>query len=852
MTAQSIRAEEATPVADDADITLHGHAKIHAAIAAACNRIAPLWPLKNFVAVNPFLGFTGQTFDATCATLRRVADIDMLMPRAFFRQALAEGRIEDQDLEAACAAARRGGRGSLSAETLRLVSRHDPDVTFRPGARIATVAEILDALAVGDRLASRTAFMVDEISRWCAAYFDEGQSVWRLPSRGSGLYAAWRVSMRHDRNPQMMGIRDFRASVASLPDDQMAAIAAVVAELRIPERAVEDYLHRALLDIGGWAGYARYRGWNAALHGQHDDTLIQLLAIRVVWGYALFRERKDDAFRAAWAQAMETAATLAKDEQLGGDPDLAIDLALQQAYEHAFQRRMLAQLAAASTEHQTAVRKRKALQAAFCIDVRSEVYRRALETVCPDVETVGFAGFFGFPIEYVPIGRVQGGAQCPVLLRPTVVVCETVAGTSEKEEQDILDTRLLRRRISKAWKAFKLSAVSSFTYVETAGLLFATKLVGDSLGVTRTVADPAVDGLDRSVIQRVGPRTDPRIVAGRQTGFDDTQRIAMAEAVLRAMSMTTDFARVVMLTGHGSTTVNNPHASGLDCGACGGHTGEANARVAAAILNDRDVRTGLRSRGIDIAQDTWFLGCLHDTTTDEIRMFDAASAPSSHRQDIDQLHGWLTQASQLARMERAALLGESNDLAADARIKARSRDWSQVRPEWGLAGNAAFIAAPREYTAGIDLGGRAFLHTYDWRADSGFGVLELIMTAPMVVASWINLQYYGSTVNNHAFGAGNKVLHNVVGTIGVLEGNAGDLKVGLPLQSVHDGARFVHEPLRLNVFIAAPIDAINNVIIKHASVRELVDNHWMHLFVIGESGAATHRYMGALAWKRLP
>jgi len=854
MITQSAFAEESMNAnAHETDVNSRSHVRLRPAVTAACNRIAPLWPLKNFVAVNPFMGFAQQTFGATCATLRRVADVDMLMPRAFFRDALAQGRIEDQDLDAVVRAATPSDeRTPRSVAALRLAIAHDPVETFRPCARVATVAEVLDDLAVGDRQASRTAFMVDEISRWCAAYFDEGQSVWRLPSRESTLYAAWRVSMRHDRNAEMMGVVGFRTAVASQPDDPMAAIAAVVEALGIPERALEDYLHRALLDIGGWAAYARYKVWNAALHDQEDDTLVQLLAIRVVWGHALFLERKDADFCTAWLQAMETAAALPNDEQLGGDTELAIDLMLQQAYERAFQRRLLAQLATASSEHRTAPSERKALQAAFCIDVRSEVYRRALETVYPDAETVGFAGFFGFPIEYVPIGRIQGGAQCPVLLKPSVVVCEVVAGLSEKEEQDILGSRLLRRRAAKAWKSFKLSAVSSFTYVETVGLMFASKLVGDSMGMTRTVADPAVDGLDRCVIDRVGPRIEPRTIAGRQTGFDGEQRIAMAEAVLRAMSMTRDFARLVMLTGHGSTTVNNPHASGLDCGACGGHTGEANARVAAAILNDPYVRHGLRQRGIDIPHDTWFLGCLHDTTTDEIRIFNSPTVPPSHVQDMDRLRICLTQASHLARMERAALLGVSINADADARIKARSRDWSQVRPEWGLAGNAAFIAAPRERTAGIDLHGRAFLHNYDWRADDGFGVLELIMTAPMIVASWINLQYYGSTVNNKAFGAGNKVLHNVVGTIGVLEGNAGDLKVGLPLQSVHDGAGFVHEPLRLNVFIAAPIAAINNVIAKHASVRELVDNQWLHLFVIGDSGAVTHQYQGALAWESLP
>jgi uncharacterized protein YbcC (UPF0753/DUF2309 family) len=257
----------------------------------------------------------------------------------------------------------------------------------------------------------------------------------------------------------------------------------------------------------------------------------------------------------------------------------------------------------------------------------------------------------------------------------------------------------------------------------------------------------------------------------------------------------------------------------------------------------------LRTRGIDIPEDTWFLGCLHDTTTDNIEMFDTDDVPATHQEELRRVRGRLSRASSLARLERAALLGVPEGARAESRILARSRDWSQVRPEWGLAGNAAFIAAPRTRTRGIDLGGRVFLHDYDWRIDKNDAVLELIMTAPMVVASWINLQYYGSTVNNRAFGAGNKVLHNVTGAIGVLEGNAGDLKAGLPLQSVHDGKRFVHEPLRLNVFIEAPLDAINRVIGARAGrhslaapVRPVGAGHRLaalpRTFAMGRFGAA--------------
>ncbi len=818
-----------------------------AAIARACNRIPPLWPLKHFVAVNPFLGFTERTFAQTCATFHRIAQADMLMPRQYYLEKLREGFTCEADLCTALAAAPDGTVPPASVEAFKAAASAKQTVGQKPAATVATVADVLDKLYGGDRETSRTAFMVDEISKWCAAYFDEGQASWKLPWRGLRPYAAWRAAIRHDRNPETMGIKGFRASVASLPESAAGTIAQIVRELQIPEHAVEDYLHRALFDIQGWASYARYRVWESELYGKKDDTLIELLAIRVAWGYAIFKQRTDSAFIAAWQEAMRNANALPKDGEDMIDGPLAIDLVLHDAFEIAYQRRLLGRLAA-NMKRPSPPKQRKAVQAAFCIDVRSEIYRRALETVTGEVETIGFAGFFGFPIEYIPIGNKRGGAQCPVLLTPSVVVCEHVEKASEDEATEVLALRLLRRRAAKAWKSFKLLAVSSFTFVETMGLAFAAKIAGDSLGFTRTVPDPNLDGLDAGVRKRIGPEIEPRIVEGRPTGFGKEARVAMAKAVLGAMSMTENFARLVMLTGHGSSTVNNPHASGLDCGACGGHTGEANARVAAAILNDPTVRNGLAAHGIVIPEDTFFLGCLHDTTTDGIAIYNEADVPSSHAADLKRLKGWLKAASALARAERSPLLGISKTRGIDGAVIARSRDWSQVRPEWGLAGNAAFIAAPRERTMGLDLGGRSFLHSYDYAKDAGFGVLELIMTAPMVVASWINLQYFGSTVNNRVFGSGNKALHNVVGALGVLEGNAGDLRPGLPLQSVHDGTRFVHEPIRLNVFIEAPETAMDAVIAKHEGVRHLIDNGWLHLFAIGDEGRTIKRYRGIGHW----
>jgi uncharacterized protein YbcC (UPF0753/DUF2309 family) len=301
---------------------------------------------------------------------------------------------------------------------------------------------------------------------------------------------------------------------------------------------------------------------------------------------------------------------------------------------------------------------------------------------------------------------------------------------------------------------------------------------------------------------------------------------------------------MLALIGHGASTENNPMAAGLHCGACGGQTGEVNARALAALLNDGDVRAGLREMGIDL-EHTVVVGGLHDTTTDEITLYDLDRVPSSHREPVADLQRQFAAAGVRARRERAPSLGLSGigDAELDRAIRHRARDWAEVRPEWGLAGNAAFIVAPRERTRAIDLQGRSFLHEYRWQQDAGFGVLELIMTAPMVVTHWINLQYYASVVDPIRYGSGNKVLHNVVGgRIGVMEGAGGDLRIGLAHQSVHDGERWMHEPLRLSVFIEAPAAAIDAIIAKHGMVRELVEHDWLFLHRIdSESGAVTQR-----------
>lgn len=814
-------------------------------IDAACGRIAPLWPLKHFVAVNPFFGLSDFTFQDASDTLARVIDTCLYMPRAYYRQQLAAGSITRRDLQQAIA---RCGSQLELADVEAAIGTEPPT----PKMGMASVSEILDRVEGG----IWTSFVTERISLHCAAYFDLGQAMVAMPWRKQSLYQSWLQAAAIDMSPAMMGMGDFRADVAKLPKQPRAAIAWAVAELGIPDTAIERYLHASLLSIGGWAAWARYLRWQAELAGQQDNAIVDLLAIRLMWDVLLYKEKSATPLAAHWRQML--AASM-RPPSAKRQAAARVDRILLNAAEISFQRAIIGAFNPSSkNSSQNKTTARPSVQAAFCIDVRSEVFRRSLETVAPTAQTLGFAGFFGVFIEYVPLGASSGRTHVPVIFNPAYRIYEQVKGGDAQSNAQHANQRRQRIGLSKAWKGFKFSASSCFSFVEAAGLMYIPKLLRDSFGWSRPVPDPVTHGVDKQIFGRIGPTLAAvpqaqRCTSHNDSGIPEGDWVDHAERILRAMAMTENFARLIILAGHGSTTVNNPHATGLDCGACAGQTGEASARVVVALLNQPTVRAGLRERGIVVPEDTWFLAALHDTTTDDVRLFDTDDLPASHKSDLSQLRQWLEQAGDLTRMQRAVWLGTAGqpDRVVEADVRQRSRDWSQVRPEWALANNAAFIAAPRHRTVGADLGGRAFLHEYQWQNDNGFQILELIMTAPMVVANWINMQYYGSVVDNQRFGSGNKVLHNIVGgAIGVLEGNGGDLRVGLPMQSLHDGKHLVHEPLRLSVFIEAPQSAMDDIIARHPLVRQLVENIWLHLFQIDEDNRVYRRFPDQ-TWRRV-
>lgn len=778
--------------------------------------VPPLWPLADYVAVNPCVGLTDRPFLGAYQMLRNVRDCDLLMPREYFQTLYEEGRLSRQDLAAAhaqCVSEYRDWYGSFDLSELTEWLMHTPPNAARGGIRFRTVAEAVDR----HQESSWSSHIINDITRHCAAHYDEGQAAWASPWEGASLYTAWREAAQLSRRMNLLGLQGFRAFVAKLPADPRQAVKEMLVKLEVPHSHWRQFLLCEAFSVAGWASYVRYRVREAEFAGQTDDDLIGLLAIRLAYDVALAKAPGIPWPLPLWPADVEL------DDGIAVAPapttDILARYALQVAVERIYRRELLRKLVGRSATPQSSAR--KTLQMVFCIDVRSEVLRRNLESVHESIETFGFAGFFGMPLEYVPIGFAIGTPQCPVLLQPNFQVHEALRGINDSVENRVTQKRLDTRQARKLWKSFQSSATSCFSFVESLGLPYIGKLFTDSLHWTKPTGSAETDGLTDNLIPHLGPD----IHAEQNRGLDAKRRIDLAEGMLRNLGLTSDFAPIVVLCGHASDVTNNPYRAALDCGACGGHSGEPNARVAAAFLNDTEVRIGLASRKIDIPNDTWFLAAVHNTTTDGIDLCDVHLVPASHQKDLATVQRWLQEAGRLSRMERCTRLGSSD--AAD--VLRRSRDWAEVRPEWGLANNAAFIVAPRSRTAGLDLGGRTFMHSYDHRLDPELKVLELIMTAPMVVTNWINMQYYASAVDPLAFGSGNKVIHNVVGQFGVLQGNGGDLMTGLPWQSVHDGSKLQHEPLRLLVIIDGPRSSVQAIIEKHALVRNLVTHGWVSL-----------------------
>ena len=596
----------------------------------------------------------------------------------------------------------------------------------------------------------------------------------------------------------------------------------------------------------------------------------------------------------------------------------------------------------APSEPQSPVRPHS--QSVFCIDVRSEPFRRHLESMGAN-ETYGFAGFFAVFIRYRAWGKEHETEQFPVIMRAKHEVREIPRSYLDHFVSKHESRAKLVHAGHTLLHDLKENVVTPYVMVESLGWFYAVPIVGKTIfpalykrftdwlrrmfvppiatTVTVDKLTPAetdemliseqraviwkalrdrlhlhgsqvhaefVEALRRRALDEDAP-VDPflseasesigvseedvtkfihelrdhyrinRRAASLQkeritrTGFTLDEQVLTVETALRMMGLVRKFARLVLFCGHGSTTENNPFEAALDCGACGGNEGKPNARVLAAMANRVQVRERLAARGIAIPSDTHFLAGQVDTTTDEVYLFDLEDVPSTHRKDVGRLFHDLREATRLTSQERCSRFPEvktaMSPVEANGYVKKRSADWSQVRPEWGLSGNTSFIIGRRELTKGLNLAGRVFLHSYDYREDPTDRLLEVLLTAPQVVAQWINMEHYFSAVDSDVYGSGSKVYHNVVGRIGVMAGPWSDLRLGLAWQTVMNGDMPYHEPMRLLTLVETSRARIEKLIGRHEVLQHFYHNEWVHLAVLDPEDGTWYRYMPWAVWRRV-
>ncbi|HEX2912592.1 MAG TPA: DUF2309 domain-containing protein [Chloroflexia bacterium] len=730
--------------------------------------------------------------------------------------------------------------------------------------------------------------------RWCSAFLDEGQAAWSMPGRDAGFYKCWKDLAGMDNSFRSKVTRAIRQKLAALPGEAEDTLIALLQELEIPASAWSAYLTRHLAQLPGWASLIRWREENPqySWQQQYPITLVEYLAVRLFYEVVLVKAassgkqaRKDQEFKPVRLQGfaqnkVESTGIL---EQSSRDTiarmvSLALALKMkpadcgvlsketlerwltlaegctlekqqmlwQEAYEWNYRSQLMLNLSLErSKPSELARHKTPAAQAVFCIDVRSEGLRRHLESLGA-YETFGFAGFFGVPMLYRPFGSNNSLTLGPALITVTQQVNEVPKQVEPETIKRYEEFNSWRSTSGSLVHTLKENLLTPFAFVEMTGWFSLFPLVG------KTLLPKQWRKLKTSMQAKIAPTfpTEPSFITNPQE-LSVVEQARSVGNMLRSIGLTGQFARFVLLCGHGSETENNPYASSLDCGACGGNHGGNSAYVAATILNSRPVRHQLAKQGLNIAEETFFLAGEHNTTTDEVAILNEHDLPAGHRADFELFKKDLEVAGTRNATERLNQLPGATANKAPQGVKQRAADWAQVRPEWGLVRNAAFICGRRSLTAGFSLDNRVFLHSYDQNQDQDGSVLEGILTAPVVVAEWINMQYYLSTVDNYNFGSGTKLLHSVVGQVGVIQGQQSDLLLGLPKQSVMLGDQLYHEPLRLCVIVEATPSKISPIIARHEKLQDLTRNKWITLVAYDSAANTFYQYTPGNEWHEI-
>jgi len=788
-------------------------ARIRSVVGQAASELAPTWPLERFVATNPML--SAEHLPVEQATVRAASELGLRteLDETTYRSLHASGRISTADLrQSAEDSLRRSHVGGDHVDG-DAVARLLDELLHAPPQRVPDAEPVLLS-ELHDR-ATGTAWAddVDEIAAWwCAAYLSDHPAV-PLPGRETGFYAAWRTAVAADPRAVRRFGTGFAHLHASLPHRADDAVLRLLVELGVDRPDHVEYLRRHLHRLPGWSSTL------VRASGGSVDGLVDLLAIRLAYEAALLSA--GEARRLVHRSSTGTGV----DGPAASCGRLAI---WREAYERGYREQLLT---AISGGDRAPTPVRPATQVVCCIDPRSEGLRRHLEAAGPH-ETIGFAGFFGLPISVTDLDAEAPVASCPVIVEPQAGVVETVTTAGAQRARRVAAAGSMH----DVFATTKRSAAGPFALAETVGWL------SGLVTAARTLAPTSTARAMRKLRTAAVGAAPTSIVPADGSWWSTAQQVDVAAAILRTTGLHHAPAELVVLCGHTSRHVNNLHRAALDCGACGGRGGGNNARTAANLLNDPDVRAGLLDRGIRLPADTWFVAAEHDTTADLVQVLDRHLVPPSHLAALTALERDLTTAGAALAAERGETLPSTVGRRVGGRphrVQRRGDDWAQVIPEWGLVANAALVIGPRSLTAGIDLERRVFLHSYDELDDADGAILAGILAGPLQVAHWISSQYRLSTIDPERLGAGTKTAHNLVGGAGVIEGGGGDLRLGLPAESVGLAGDRVHEPMRLLVVIDASADHVDSTLSTVPAVATLVTNGWIRVVARPHGGPTT-------------
>ena len=756
-------------------------------IAEAARTIGKTWPLYAFVTSNPLSGYEGMPFHRAVEEAGKLSGGNLYPEPEVLEEAWQQGDINDKRLKALL---KENKISESPAENLKQMK------STKNKAKSSFDKDV-------DRL----------MVKWLMAFLDEGLAEWEMPGKDNGFFQAWKALAKYDNEIDNKAINN-------ITDNAVDTIKSILIDF--PEDEQQKIIKHHIAALPGWTGYIKYRSEENSLWQQkYDLTLEDYLAVRLCLSKAI------------GAQLLPDTADQDKDKQVN-----ELKYIWLKAWEQSFQDRLSEQL------HRQVVNKtdddqRPDAQMVFCIDTRSELIRRHVESK-GNYETFGYAGFFGIPMDYRDMNSGIDIKSCPPILSSSYKATEE--GRPDKKE-DLKKHHLKQEKANfKEYflKRMKNMLPSAFGFVEGAGFFYGLNLLARTL-IPQHLYDPEKKQ-SRSHEQLCEPKLDHVHIDGPDLAIEEKTAIVKSAFDLLGW---TDFADLVVFVGHGSHSKNNPFASSLDCGACAASPGRHNARMLARLANEKAVRDKLKSDGIAIPEQTLFIGAEHNTTTDEILLFDA-HVPEDHSERLKQLKTDLKQAQVSATQERLKI-----DQKSVLKAHKKTNDWSETRPEWGLAKNKAFIIGSRKLTKQQNLEGNCFLHSYDWQLDENGKALEGIMQGPMVVTQWINNHYYFSTVDNDKYGGGSKIFHNVTGRFGVVMGNGSDLKSGLPLQSVKaTDERSYHQPLRLSVYIHAPKQRIQTILEQNDNLKALLDNEWIYLLAMDPTeNDHIYKYEKGLEWQ---